>query len=487
MSLLSVSIVNVVLPSIDQAFDASPAALQWVLAGYTLSFGIIMVPAGRAGDVYGRARLFVAGVAIFGLASLLAGFAPNTLVLNGARLLMGIGSGFLNPQTVGLIQQYFQGPARGRAFGMFGAVVGISVAVGPVLGGFFVAMFGLEWGWRAAFLVNVPIAIVAIYLAFRFFPKSAWLGVDYNNAVVVDDNGNSAPAQGAAGGEAGGTSAAKGKRVHPDLDPVGTAIFTLAIFALMFPFLQGGFSILMAILLPLSVVLFVIWVVWENRYEAKGRSPMVDMNLFATRSFANGALLVSLYFMGMTSVWVLVAIFLQEGHGWDALPAGMIGLPGAIGSVFSAPWAGKHVFRFGRPIVAWGIVVALTGILGTILVALLNQLTGLPVWVMIFPLTLVGMAGGLVISPNQALTLADVPLKYAGAAGGVLQTGQRVGTAVGIAGITAVFFGFMPLLGWDSGFMIAFGVIGAIITIALIVAIVDHFMSRAAAKRSQSA
>ena len=135
MTLLSVSIVNVILPSIKTTLGADDSQLQWVVSGYALAFGVLLVAAGRAGDVYGRGRLFLAGLAVFGLGSLLAGLAPNTTVLNIARALTGLGSGALGPQIIGLIQQFFSGPKRGRAFGLFGAVVGVSVAIGPVLGG----------------------------------------------------------------------------------------------------------------------------------------------------------------------------------------------------------------------------------------------------------------------------------------------------------------------------------------------------------------
>lgn len=129
MSLLSVSSINVVLPSIAAGIDASTSALQWVLTGYALSFGVVLVAAGRAGDVFGRGQLFVIGVGLFGLSSLVAGIAPDPLTLNISRVTMGLGSGFLNPQVVGLLQQYFQGPPRGRAFGLMGTTVGLSVAM----------------------------------------------------------------------------------------------------------------------------------------------------------------------------------------------------------------------------------------------------------------------------------------------------------------------------------------------------------------------
>src|SRR5690625_1610087 len=173
MSLLSISSINVILPSIQDSLDATTSQIQWVLSGYTLAFGVLLVAAGRAGGTFGRARLFVAGLAVFGLGALLSGLAVVGVMLVLARFIMGFGSGLLNPQTVGFIQQFFAGPRRARALATFGSVVGVSVAIGPVLGGGLIALAGPDWGWRWTFLVNVPIAAAAIWLAHRDFPPQA--------------------------------------------------------------------------------------------------------------------------------------------------------------------------------------------------------------------------------------------------------------------------------------------------------------------------
>lgn len=444
LALLSVSIVNVVLPSVQETLGASNTALQWILAGYTLAFGVLLVPAGRAGDIQGRGRLFVTGLVLFGLGALAAGFAPNALMLNLARVVMGLGSGFLNPQTIGLLQQYFFGKQRGVAFGMLGATVGVSVAIGPVMGGSFIALWGPEWGWRASFLVNVPIVITAVVLAFAWFPASAWKPVP---------------------GES------------PDLDLVGTAIFALAILVLMFPFLQHTDPRMFA-LLPVGAALIVGWVMWERRYKRRERQPMVDIELFRTPSFANGALLIFLYFAGMTSVWVIVALFLQNGMGFSALQAGMIGLPSAFLSVISSRWAGNHVFSLGRKMVVSGMVIALIGLVATCVVVLLNRSVGLNIWWIMLTMSLVGGAQGTVISPNQALSLSEVPVTYAGAAGGVIQAGQRVGTAIGIAGITGVFFAVQAVSDWNGAFIAAFTIIGLSVVLAGLVGLFDLYRSR---------
>lgn len=170
MSLVGVSIVNVAIPSIQHGLDASDSDVQWVLSGYALTFGVVLVAGGRAGDLLGRGGLFIIGATIFTLASVAAGFAPGATSLNAARFVQGVGSGLLNPQGVGMIQQYFRGAERARAFGAFGSVVGVAVGIGPVIGGLLIELGGTQIGWRLTFLVNVPVGVLCIVLAFLWFP-----------------------------------------------------------------------------------------------------------------------------------------------------------------------------------------------------------------------------------------------------------------------------------------------------------------------------
>ena len=176
MSLLDVSIVAVALPSMRESLGASPAAIQWVVSGYALTFGLALVPAGRLGDAVGRRRMFLAALAGFVVCSAAAGAAQNEGMLVAARLAQGVAAGALAPQNSALIQQLFRGAERGRAFGFFGATVGISTAAGPVLGGVILALAGGPGGWRWIFYVNVPIGLVALVLAARLLPAGDRVG-----------------------------------------------------------------------------------------------------------------------------------------------------------------------------------------------------------------------------------------------------------------------------------------------------------------------
>ena len=453
MSLISVSIINVALPSIQQGLGATESDIQWVLAGYTLTFGVVLVAAGRAGDLLGRGGIYLIGLGIYTISAIAAGFAPTAEALNVTRFIQGIGAGLLNPQGVGMIQQYFRGKERGRAFGWFGTVVGVAVAIGPTLGGFLIRLGGPEHGWRWTFLVNVPFGLLAFALALLWFPRPL-LG-------RVKD-----PVTGRNVGDV---------RAVRSLDPMGSLLLGLTVLSSLYPFVEHTGSARNYLLLPVAALLLAAWLAWERHVKTtKPFEPMVDMQIFRFPSFRLGTMLAGVYFMGITSIWVLVALFFQNGLGHSALVAGSVGIPAAISSSFSANWAGKRVGDKGRIVVIQGISVALTGIALTILALVLHHTAGISEGWMVLTLFLVGTGQGAVIGPNQTLTLADVPLNYAGSSGAVLQTAQRIGTAVGLAFITAIVFASARAINWTIGTAIGFVTIGALMGIGLLIALYDN-------------
>ncbi|HLS52019.1 MAG TPA: MFS transporter, partial [Burkholderiaceae bacterium] len=447
MALMNVSIVNVALPSIQHALDASQSDIQWVLSGYALTFGVVLVAAGRAGDILGRGGIFVAGLVLFVLSSIAAGFAPDALWLNVARFVQGVASGLVNPQGVGMIQQYFRGAERGQAFGYFGTAVGLSVAIGPVLGGLLIDMGGPTIGWRLTFLVNVPIGILAIVLAWRWFPRPLFLSRQQKDR--------------------------RSKSLLRELDPVGSLLLGLAVLAVLFPFVESQTGWLTWLLLPLGLVLVYLWVHWERFYERRGNSPMVNLAVFSTPSFTNGTIIMTLYFLGMTSIWVLVPLYAQEALQQSAVEAGSLGIPSALVSAYSAHWSGKRVASYGRRIVIAGLFLAIGGLLSSILVIILSAMGYISIWWLLLSLSLIGAGQGSVISPNQALTLADVPLDYAGSSGAIMQTGQRIGTSVGLAIVTAAVFACLQFWSWSVSVVVGFVLIASVVVLALLVAFKD--------------
>ncbi len=404
MTLLDVSIVNVALPSVQAALGASDAVLQWVVSGYALAIGLVLVAAGRVGDALGRRDVFIAGVVVFAGGSLLAGTAQDGTWLVVARLVQGVGSGVVGPQVSGLIQQLFRGPERGVAFGRFGTVVGISTAVGPLLGGVILALAGPEEGWRWVFLVNLPVAALAVLLALRYLDPP-----DRRERVA-------------------------------DLDLVGALLLGLGVVGVLWPTVSRAWGPWSLAVAGGGVVALAAFVRWEQRVTARGDVPMVQPSLFRRRGFSAGALLALLYFSGFTAVFFVLALFFQAGAGYTPLQAGAAITPFALGSAVSSVVGGRLVGGQGRRVVVGGLLIVLVGVLATdLVVGLRGARDDVGLWT-VLPLLVAGIGSGLVIAPNQTVTLSCVPVPQAGAAGGVLQTGQRLGAATGIAVVGSLYF-----------------------------------------------
>ena len=438
--LLDVSIVNVALPSIRTGLAADESALQWVVSGYALAFGLLLVPAGRLGDAYGRRPALLGSLAVFTLASVACGLAPDAESLVVARLVQGAAGGVLLPQNSGLIQQLFRGAERGRAFGALGAVIGISTAVGPLLGGLLLAVTGPEHGWRAVFFVNLPVGIVTLLLAARLVPRTAR------------------------------------RPGRQDLDPVGVVLLGAGVLCLLLPLIERRTP---AALFGVAAVLLVAFVAWERRYARRGGVPMVDLALFRRRSYALGAGVGLLYFAGFTGVFFTYALYVQEGLHHSALASGLAVTPFAVGSAVTSFVGGRVVARAGRPLVAGGLVLVVVGLAGTWGAASAVPGDGVE-WATALPLLVAGIGSGFVISPNQTLTLAEVPVERAGSAGGVLQVGQRIGAAAGIALTGSVFFGAVAATRGDFGLAFRSGllVITAFVLLALLLAVLDVALGR---------
>ena len=452
MSLLDVSIVSVALPSIQQGLGAGPAAVQWVVSGYALTFGLALVPAGRLGDAYGRRRMFLIGLAAFVLCSALAGAAPTVEMLIAARLAQGLAAGMLAPQNSGLIQQMFSGAERGRAFGLFGATVGISTAVGPVVGGLILALAGGPDGWRWIFYVNVPIGVVALVLAARLLPR-------------------------------GGGGGLRGR-----IDVLGAVLLGGGVFCVLLPLAQaesGGLARLWWLFL-VGAALVTAFVFWERRVVARGGEPLVDPRLVtSTPGYATGLALGAVYFLGFSGVWLVFALFLQNGLGYSPLQSGLSVTAFALGSAVSAVVGGRLVERFGRRLTVAGLVAVIIGLSVTTAVVLLAP-PGSLVWAMAPPLLLAGVGGGLVIAPNITLTLREVPVRMAGSAGGALQTGQRIGAAIGTAALPGVFYLVIDATGGEFpvAAAVALGVAVLSVSAALVIAVLDLRHERRAAQRT---
>jgi EmrB/QacA subfamily drug resistance transporter len=400
MALLDVTIVNVAIPSIRAGLHTSAGTVQWVVSGYALAFGLTLVTGGRLGDAYGRRRMMLIGLAGFIVSSAGVGLAPNATGVVVGRLLQGASAGLLTPQNSGLIQQLFRGRERARAFGLFGLVVSVSSATGPVLGGLIMEAFGRDDGWRYIFLVNVPIGLVALVAVWRMVPQRP----------------------------------RERRESGARLDLPGAALLGAAVLCVLVPIVaaEGGETrpLLLLLAVPLLGWLFVRR---ERGLVRRGGAPLLDVGLLRrTPGYAGGVAVGALYFTGFTGFFLVLSVHYQDDLGLSPLEAGLLMCPFAVGSAITAPLSGRVVSDLHRTVTVVAISVMMTGVL---LVALLVPAadTG-DLWLVAVPVTfLAGLGGGGVVSPNMTLSLEEVPPRMGGAAGGALQTGQRIGASIGAA------------------------------------------------------
>ena len=410
-ALLDVSVTNVALPSIGRATGAGPSELQWVVSGYVLAFALMPVIAGRLGDTRGRRRMFFIGLTGFVIASACVGLSPVPLVMIAARVVQGLFGGLLGPQVSGYIQNAFPRDERGRAFGALGGSVGVGTALGPVIGGLLIGLGGPEFGWRLVFFINVPIGITAIILAALWVrePKS--------------------------------TSSSASKR----LDIGGALLLGGGLLSVLFPIVEinefhSGWLFLLFI--P-GAVLIGAFVRREARMSVPGGSPLLDLRLFRVPTFTTGVAFAVVFFCSNTGIPLMLSLFYQEGLGFSALNSGLGITAFALGFVLGSQVAGRFVLRVGRPLVLGAVSLFFAATLAIGAVVHFSSGVTSPLDVILrlaIPLFFLGTAGGSIVTPNQTLTLLDVDPKMGGAAGGVLQTAQRVGSSIGQTVLGTIFF-----------------------------------------------
>jgi EmrB/QacA subfamily drug resistance transporter len=408
MQLVDISIVNVAIPSIQRDLDATYAQIQWVLAGYQLAFAVMLITGGRLGDIFGRKRLFMIGMAGFTLASAFCGLAQSPGMLIGSRVLQGLMGAIMFPQILSVIQVTFPPRERAGAFGMFGATIGLATITGPLVGGLLIEadLLGLEW--RPIFLVNVPIGIVALAVAARYLIES---------------------------------KAPRALR----LDPVGVAIITTGLLLLVYPLVQGrdlDWPLWTFLSMAAAVPVLAAFAVYERRKKARDGSPLVDLDLFRQPSFAPGLLVAGIFFMGIPAFFLTFSLWLQIGLGFSALHAGLTGAPFAVGSALASVASVRLAPTLGRRILSAGSLLLVGGMLA--LIWTVDRYGGdIHSWQLLPALLVCGLGLGSVVAPLVNVVLAGIRGQDAGSASGVLSTVQQVGGAVGVAVIGVVFFGLL--------------------------------------------
>ncbi|WP_307793077.1 MFS transporter [Microbacterium stercoris] len=425
MSLLDTTIVNVALETIRGSLETDEATIAWIISGYALAFGLVLIPAGRLGDRFGHKWVFFTGLAVFTAASLWCGLASGPLELVIARVVQGIGGGLFFPAVTAFAQLLFSPRDRGKAFGVMGAVIGVSSALGPIVGGLLIEALGDETGWRWIFAVNVPIGIAGLIAVVLLVPQ-------------------------AGGGEKTST------------DALGLVLLAGGITAVLVPLIQGqdaGWPLWTFLSFAGGAILLVLFWFWESHLASRGVTPLVPPHLFSHRQFTGGTVLAMIYFASFTSIFFCLALLWQAGLQHSALETGLVTIPFALANVVGAALSDRLANRLGRGVLAIGTALVTVGLGGVWLVLLLTpaaQLNGLE---LIAPLAVAGFGNGLFIAPNARFIVATVDRSEAGSASGVIGTVQRIGSAMGIAAVSSVLFAVADLdgIGDDIGLAIAGG------------------------------
>jgi EmrB/QacA subfamily drug resistance transporter len=405
MIVLDFFIVSVALPSIQASLHASTSSLVWVVAGYGLTFAVLLIAAGRLGDQFGRRRVFGMGMAIFVVTSALCGLAPDPAVLVLARLAQGVGGALIAPNVLSIIGVAYPGPARIRAITVYGLVMGLAAAGGQLIGGVLIQADLAGLGWRAVFLINLPVGLAALAWAPRSVPES----------------------------RAGHTSR---------LDLTGMLLATIALSALILPLVEGrqlgwpwwGWASLAA-----SPVALAILAAHQRRLARRGGAPLLDPSLLSRRALVYGLGTQLVFWCGQASFFLVFALYLQQGAGLDALQAGLVFTVLAVAYLAASLRAPALTMRFGRDLIAVGALTLAAGD-GLMLLAVTRFGAGGAIGWLVPGMILVGAGMGLCITPLTTTVLAHAGPEQAGAVAGVLSTMQQVGNALGVAVTGVIFF-----------------------------------------------
>src|SRR5690349_19657290 len=406
MELLDTTIVNVALPTIEAGLRASAAQLQWMVAAYPLAFAVGLITGSRLGDLWGRKKVFLAGLVGFTLMSAACGFAPDASALVGFRALQGLAAAAMIPQVLSSLQVMYRPHERARAMGMFTGLAGLSAVLGPVLGAVLTQADVVGLGWRAIFLVNVPLGLVAVVAALRWVPESV-------------------------------------AERRPRIDLRGVVVLALGLLGVLYPLTLGrglGWPAWVYAAMAAGVAVLVLFGRPQCRAEQAGRETLVVSSLYAARGFAAGSTMNALLFASMSSYFLCQTIYLQAGLGWSVLRAGLAGVPFALTTtVFAGLGVAVLAPRIGRRVLQVG---ALTWAAGAVILgfAVHGADASTSVWSFLPGFVVAGDGVGLMVAPIGVFTLADVPVDKAGSASGLFSTTGQLSGAAGVAVLGSLFF-----------------------------------------------
>ncbi len=405
MDLMDSSILTLAIPSIRTEMGASNAAIQWIIAGYTLTFAVLLITGGRLGDIFGRKRMFLAGVAGFTVASALSGMTISTEMLIASRILQGLMAALMVPQVLSTLQVTFPPEERIAAFGMYGAMGGMANVIAPLLAGVILSVNLLGLSWRPLFLINVPIGIF-IFVAAHYLVRES--------------------------------KAPETLR----LDIVGVGIITVSLLLLMYPLVQGndlGWPLWTYALMAISVPGFIAFALYEKRKDRIDRSPLVVPALFRIPSFIAGLFICMVMLLALVAFFFTISFYMQVGLGYSALNTGFTMLPWPVAMVIASVISMKIVSRYGRKLLSAGTLLMASGLTGLYL-AVAHFGTSVTSWDFLPGVAIGGFGMGMIMPFLFDYILARVPARHAGSASGITSTAMQLGSALGIAIIGTIFF-----------------------------------------------
>ncbi len=452
MVVLDFFIINVAVPSIQHELAASAGALQFVVAGYGLATAAGLITGGRLGDLYGRRRMFAAGLAAFTLASIACGMAQNAEVLIAARILQGLAGALLQPQVLAMIGELYIGEQRAKAFSAYGLCLGLGAVAGQLVGGLLIRADIAGLGWRSCFLINVPIGVIALFLSPRLIPPLR-------------------------------------PQARASLDLIGMLLAAIASVSVILPLVEGreqGWPAWSGICLSGALPLFLLFFAHQKWLAARGASPLVPPALLAQRPYALGLVITLAFYCGNASFYFVLAVYLQQGLGLGALDSGLIFTVMAAGFVATSLTGARIARLLGPNTIAWGaLLLAGSHALQCAVVAFAG--TGETIFWMTPVLAAQGASIGVVMAPLVSTVLAGLAGQFAGAASGVLTMVQQSGNALGVALIGVLFYGRLEHHAARPDYDAALEMsLGYLIVLALIVALLFPRMRHARASAAPS-
>ena len=419
MAQFDLYVVNVAIPSLQHDLHAGTASLQLIVAGYGFTYASGLITGGRLGDLFSHRRMFLAGVMFFGLASVLCGIAQSSGELVAARLLQGLAGAAMVPQVLALITAVFPPVERAKALAWFGVTIGVGAVAGQVLGGVLLEANLLGLGWRAIFLVNVPIGLVATVFALRLIPKREKV------------------------------------TARPKLDPLGAVGVAASLALALVPLVLGrveGWPLWAWICLAAAVPVMVLALLWERGLARRGGQPMLDPSLFRNKIFVRGLLVNVTIFAAFFSLVFVLTLVLQSGLKLSPLQSGLSFTPLGLAFAGASIAAQRMVTRHGARMIVTGTAIVAVGIVALLVVVRLSG-NSASAPLLIGPMAVIGLGNGTAVPALIGSVLAGAHPKNAGAAAGVLTTSQQFASAAGVAALGSVFF-----LALGSGHtVIAFG------------------------------